>query len=428
MRPKRIAFYGHFGSGNLGNECTLQVVVDHVRHRWPNARLICLRAAPQDAHSTRASCACGSTIALPPDGPLPESSVPTTHSRAPRTSAAVFRSRLAKLLRLLFKRIPLESMRWIEGLFVLAGCDMLIVPGTQIASDYLCGPTGWPYDLFKWSTLAMICRVEIVYLSIGVGPIYHPLSRWLIGRSLKRARYRSYRDRPSLRYVERLGLSTESDHLYPDLAFGLAVGRATPWTDSRTRARIVGIGLKNYSGCASAADTFAYHDYLTKMAEFVSWLQARRYAVRLLIGDLHYDIGPREDLLRLLRRRRVQAERPRLVADIPLSVRDLVRQLTDTDIVISPRLHNLILALLLQKPVIALSDHAKVDALLTEFGLGRYRIPIETFSLEALITRFCDAERNASRLKRQIAASTGSYGRALRAQYAQVFSACDLAA
>ncbi|MBO0733750.1 MAG: polysaccharide pyruvyl transferase family protein [Methylocapsa sp.] len=62
--------------------------------------------------------------------------------------------------------------------------DLLIVCGTGVVCDYLTGPIGWPYDFFKWSAFAALFRVKVLFLGVGVGPIYHPLSRWFLKRSL----------------------------------------------------------------------------------------------------------------------------------------------------------------------------------------------------------------------------------------------------
>src|SRR5882672_9284470 len=39
VKPARISFYGNFGAGNLGNECTLQAVIEQILRRWPDAKL-----------------------------------------------------------------------------------------------------------------------------------------------------------------------------------------------------------------------------------------------------------------------------------------------------------------------------------------------------------------------------------------------------
>ncbi len=65
------------------------------------------------------------------------------------------------------------------------------------------------------------------------------------------------------------------------------------------------------------------------------------------------------------------------------TVEELLRQLRETDAVISPRFHNLVLALMLDKPVIALSDLPKVTALLADLGLGRFCLSLEGLKPES---------------------------------------------
>ena len=47
----RISFYGNFGAGNLGNECTLQAVIEQTRRRRPDAQLLCFCTNPQDVRT-----------------------------------------------------------------------------------------------------------------------------------------------------------------------------------------------------------------------------------------------------------------------------------------------------------------------------------------------------------------------------------------
>jgi polysaccharide pyruvyl transferase WcaK-like protein len=49
MKPARISFYGNFGAGNLGNECTLQAII--ILRRWPDAQLLCFCTNPQDVRT-----------------------------------------------------------------------------------------------------------------------------------------------------------------------------------------------------------------------------------------------------------------------------------------------------------------------------------------------------------------------------------------
>ena len=422
MAPKRIALYGNFGSGNIGNECTLQAVTEQLRLRWPDARLTCLCTIPEDVRSRHGMKAVRAAVTdsgwswadldRDPLAPAPARAQPPRWLRI-----------VSKVLRLAFRRIPLELAHWIRGFALLARCDLLIVPGTQVVSDYLCGPGSWPYDIYKWSTLARLCRVKLIFLSVGVGPIGHPLSRRLIARSLAGASYRSYRDRESQSTAERIGLPARTDPLFPDLAFGLSAQSLPAPTPHSGARRVIGVGVKNLPGVSDAAAADAYARYLDTTADFIAHLQQRGYAVRLLIGDLQYDIKPRSELLQAMRRKGVATEAPHLLVDDPRSVDDLLRQLEETDVVVSPRLHNLILALLLGRPVIALSDHSKLDRLLAELELSDYRVALEPLRLETLLERFESVERYAGGLRTHIRGRVERYRLALEEQYERVFAA-----
>ena len=131
MNPARISFYGNFGSGNLGNECTLQAAIEQILRRWPDAQLLCFCPNPQDVR-TRHNIA-----AFPSD---------TVDKTATERFGSRRRGRVARICRIAFKRIPLELVHWAKSLRAVSRTDMLIVAGTGIVSDHVCGPLAWPYD------------------------------------------------------------------------------------------------------------------------------------------------------------------------------------------------------------------------------------------------------------------------------------------
>jgi polysaccharide pyruvyl transferase WcaK-like protein len=88
-----------------------------------------------------------------------------------------------------------------------------------------------------------------------------------------------------------------------------------------------------------------------------------------------------------------------------------------TETVISARYHNIVLALIQNKPVIALSDHAKLDSLVTDFGLAQYLLPLRNLSSDVLIDRFKQLENDAERLRPHLKAELGKYRNALDALY-----------
>jgi polysaccharide pyruvyl transferase WcaK-like protein len=96
--------------------------------------------------------------------------------------------------------------------------------------------------------------------------------------------------------------------------------------------------------------------------------------------------------------------------------------------VISPRYHNLVMALMQNKPVIALSDHAKLDSLVTDFGLMQYHVSLRNLSPDDLIGRFKQLENDVERLRPYIKAESDKYRQAVDAQYAALLAESNAAA
>ncbi len=87
---------------------------------------------------------------------------------------------------------------------------------------------------------------------------------------------------------------------------------------------------------------------------------------------------------------------------------------------ISPRLHNLIMAMMLNRPVIALSDHQKLDSLMLELGMKEWCVPLPGLDLELLKKKFLELQGNLEALKGRIDQSTAACRHALSGQYASI--------
>jgi polysaccharide pyruvyl transferase WcaK-like protein len=214
--------------------------------------------------------------------------------------------------------------------------------------------------------------------------------------------------------------------VYPDVAFDLSQANSTSGVEAGHR-RIVGLGLKDY-GSTERLEPKAFREYLGTMAAFVSWLQGHGYGVRLLIGDVQYDTCVIEEFVDVLKSRNITADAPLMIAEPALTVKQLLDQVGATEAVISARYHNLVMALIQNKPVIALSDHAKLDSLMSDFGLAQYLLPLRNLGPDVLISRFMQLERDVERLKSYIKVELDLYRQELDAQYATLFAAPNAAA
>jgi len=408
VNPKKIAFYGLFGQQNWGNECTLQAIIYHVRRQYPDAELRCFCTDPEDT-SRRHNIAA-----------YPASYCFTRGSRV-KSSKKV--NPVINLLQKTFVRIPKELASWIEAYKSLQGFDMLIVPGTGLLTDFSSNSLGIPYRLFKWSLAAKACRCKLLFMSVGAGPMYQPLTRRLIKAALSLADYRSYRDSYSKQFVQGIGFKADGDPIYPDLAFSLPAD-LFPTCDQRDKKRtVIGVGVKDYCGVLGLPEHGGdekYYRFISKLDIFVTTLLERGYEVRLLIGDQLYDNKVKQDLMDLLQRRGVKPQEGQITNEPIASVAEVLSQIAACDIVVSARFHNVLLALMLNKPAISLSYHDKFACLMAGVGLGSYCHDIDDLAVDALAGQIVELEANAATIKPRIRQKVEEYRIALDGQYARV--------
>src|SRR5262249_44734967 len=137
---------------------------------------------------------------------------------------------------------------------------------------------------------------------------------------------------------------------------------------------------------------------LDNLALFVRWLLARKYDIRLLIGDI-YDVNAIQDFKDLLREHLLICDQEHIIDEPIRSVEDLLCQIAATDIVVVTRYHNVLLSLLCNKPVISISFHHKCESLMSSMGLSEYCLDIHDLKADTLIEKFCELNTNADRIK-----------------------------
>ena len=366
VMQRKICLFGNFGSPNFGNEITLQTVLYHVRRLLPEAEVACICTGPETLAATQ--------------------KIETVPISRTFVRPGTFRGRSARLLRRVLIGVPSELCRWFQTFKALKGADVLIIPGTGLLTD-ACGLLDWgPYNLFKWVLFARLRRCKVLFVSVGAGPVYSALGRYFVKSALSLADFRSYRDDASMDYLKHIGLRTNSDRIYPDLVFSLPETMLPSDGDKRRKRFIVGLGLMTYAGKYSVAKPCneIYLDYLEQLVFFVKWLLAHDYDIRLLIGDLG-DTDVTQEFKSLLRTRLEMYDEERVTDEPVLSVEQLLSQIAATDIVVATRFHNVLLALLLNKPVIAITFHHKCASLMEEMGLSDYCHDINDMNADRLI-------------------------------------------
>jgi polysaccharide pyruvyl transferase WcaK-like protein len=152
----------------------------------------------------------------------------------------------------------------------------------------------------------------------------------------------------------------------------------------------------------------------------VSWLLAQENVVRLLIGSV-VDVPTTLEFRALLRQRFPMFDEARVVDEPVTSVKDLLSQIASTDIVVATRFHNVVFALLCEKPVIAISFHHKCESLMNAMGLSDYCLDINDLKADQLIEKIRAIKMNADKLKHLIREKNEVFRTALEQQYEFIF-------
>jgi polysaccharide pyruvyl transferase WcaK-like protein len=398
----KISFFGHFGSSNTGNESTLLAILTR------------LRAFSQ---ASKFSCIC-----LNPDVVVARNGIDAVQISTKVARIWDRQVPLAKRVPLAFVGVGAELRQYARAYGKLKGSDMLIVPGTGLLNDSY-GLYNWgPYSLFKWVLMAKLRRCRVLLISVGAGPLDRSLGRALVKAVLFLADYRSYRDEASRDYLTGIGFRAWRDPVYPDLAFSLPKALlAQDHSRQDGGRRVVGLGLMVYAGKYSAADPRpeTYTVYLESLAVFAAWLLGHDYDIRLLLGDADTIVI---DEFRSVLERVGTYDEERIVEQPIASVHDVLSEIAATDVVVATRFHNVLLALLLDKPVIAISFHHKSSSLMSDMELSEYCHSIDRMDAERLIEQFQELEQNREAVKRRIRQGVDDARAALDEQYDLLFA------
>jgi polysaccharide pyruvyl transferase WcaK-like protein len=332
-------------------------------------------------------------------------------------------NRILSKLKKLGTRLFSELDFWLKRPSWFRAGDQFIVVGTGAVDDMAVKhPWNAPYDLFKWCTVAKWGGAQVIFLSVGVGPIMNRVSRILMLRALRMAHYRSYRDQAAFDYLHSVHFDTSRDVLYPDLVFSLPEESSPSSPPRPGPPKVVGLGLINYYGWRHdpEAGEIMYQEYLSKIKWFAGWLLERGCAIRIISGDA-IDQRPVGELVEYIGREKPEC-RERLIVESISNVRDLFHQIAQTDLVVASRFHNVLCSLMLGRPAISLGYHDKNVALMKDMGLEKYCQHIERFTMEKLVEQFESYTEDLNQATQRIRERNKEYRRLLDEQYRSILA------
>jgi polysaccharide pyruvyl transferase WcaK-like protein len=304
--------------------------------------------------------------------------------------------------------------------------DAVIVPGMGVLEATLpVRPWEFPYAMFLLCSAGRLFGTKVALVSVGAGVINEPLTRWLVNSASRQAFYRSYRSHGSRDTMRQSGLNTAHDHVYPDLAFALPTPEIHPGA-----ADSVCVGVMEYHGSNDDREHAEEirSAYVDGMKRFVRWLVDHDRKVLLLIGDTNgSDEKVSHEIMADLRDSRPDIDPSRVAAQPVISFADVMRAIQPAGSVVAIRFHNVVGALKLCKPTIAIGYGPKHEALMADMGVSRFCQPVYPFDFDLLIQRFEELEINSAQVRQTLAERNEVNGRLLTEQFVELSAALSLA-
>ena len=157
----------------------------------------------------------------------------------------------------------------------------------------------------------------------------------------------------------------------------------------------------------------------SQLGRFGAWLACEQHRLQLLSTELWCDFQPIADLQTI-----ITSEFPSSRITCPRidGIESLLYQMSSMDYIVTCRFHGVVFAHLLNIPVLAISHHPKVAALMKDVGLSDYCLDIGTFNLEQLIQTFNRLVANAAEIKNIMAERAAHYRGELDRQFDSLFA------
>lgn len=390
-----VALMGPFGFGNLGDAATQDAVIANLRARLPRVKLVGISMRPADTrwrHGLETYCYDTSayldlkrahrharTDVVAADGagsramPVPHRPQRQLHWRLQRVATWVS---------------ELEHTWYVFR--ALRHIDVLVASGSGQLDETWGGPWRHPLTLLKWALLARLRRVRVAFLSVGAGTIDSPESRRLLQWTLRLAHHCTYRDTGSRDIVRsKLGVDRWTE-IVPDMAFGLPVDRPVRRGSRPGEPLNVVIGVLPFHHPRIWPHRSAqrYNAYLRYTADFCRHVLSRGHRITFVVGEVDHDRVVIEDLLQLLDSQPKAGLAERIAAPRIATVAELVTEFMNADVVVASRFHGVLLPLLLERPVLALSYERKVRQLMLDLSMGERCLALEHMALEPLCAAF----------------------------------------
>jgi polysaccharide pyruvyl transferase WcaK-like protein len=361
-RPLRIGVFGQLGSGNWGNDASLDVILSALE-----ATDDVLDIGFMSMGTPEAAARHGWAV------------VPLQWYEGYAHLLPWLSGRPRQLLGRALDVV--RTLRWPRR------CDLVIVPGAGVLEDTTpVRPWSMPLSLLFLGLGARLARSRLAYVGIGASVPPSRATRRVFSWAARCANYLSCRDDLSRRALVELGVPPGRVSVFSDLAFALDVPDVPlPCDEDRP---LVAVGVMNFRGRAEDRDRAEelHQIYRRGVEDFLERVLDEGWQVVLVTGDRE-DVAVAHAVLRS-----VETERPDSVRWVRAaavdSMESLLEVLACAQCVVASRYHNVLGALILGRPTVSLSYASKNDDLMERMGLHGLTQPIDAVDPHLLVEQF----------------------------------------
>ena len=377
MSHRRIVILGGFGFGNLGDDLILRSALLELRRTLKDAEIAVLSNNPHETRERHAEI----TIFSP---------------------EALFRqiilrvlSRISNSYRKYVLQIPPDSFRRL--LVSIRDADLVVSLGGGYLNDYSKFLT---HSRLCELIFFGLCHKRLVLIGHEIGPLRRITLRLMARLAFKFAAYVTVRDERSLQTLSGLGLPSEKFSVTADES----------WAYEPRAARESGLDvivqgepvfavnlmpfevLTNVPSVTGIGDVDAERANERMLSGLASWLSSQTVKPQRIVflsmsaGDAKLASRLEETL-----ERRIPVE---IISDLDSQYRALGR----SQVVLSMRMHPIIMAAQMKVPAIAIATLAKIDATMKELGLADYVVPA-IFDAQRTQDAFDRALKNKRRIR-----------------------------
>ncbi len=389
-RPRRIrvGFFGVLGSGNLGNDGSLDVLVSFLRPRHPDVVVDFCAMGPQVLESRYDAKAV---------------SLQWYEAHAARFSA-VPTPALKVIGRLLD---PFRTLVWVGR------HDVVLVPGMGVLETTAPSrPWGLPLSMLCLAVAGRLTHTRVGLVSVGADLIPNPVTRYLLATTARLAHFRSYRDELSRDAMLAMGVdAARSDEVYPDLAFALLAPPART-----TDARSIAVGVMNFRGAEEDRPRAQelHERYVADIERLVAALLDDGWHVRLFGGDAEDEAV----IERVAAAMSGTATSSGVVTTVRCSsMADVMDTLAEVRLAVATRYHSVQGALRMCVPTVSIGYARKSDALMESMGLGGYCHHAGAIDVDRVIDALRDLDARHDEVRCMLARRNAEQSRALDRQF-----------